>query len=169
MQRRRCPRSHHWSSRASWTSRSGWIRVLPHLLLLAGTRLTRKRWGWSPKRLTALLIRIWRLGRRIHFRKPRPIARRTGRRSRRRLSLLRTRTRVGPLRPRRSNCALKLVSLGVDIGRHGSRACAIGLAVPQELQPRLDVGVGRIQLSRSLIGIQSIIDLVIAALVLGCC
>lgn len=59
-----------------------------------------------------------------------------------------------------------LIRLRMDISGHGSSTSAISLAVTKKLQPGLDVRVGGIQLGRSLIGIQSIIDLVVAALIL---
>lgn len=54
----------------------------------------------------------------------------------------------------------------MDISWHGSRTGTVSLAVAEKLQPGLDVRIGRIQLGSSLIGIQCIINLVIAALIL---
>lgn len=54
----------------------------------------------------------------------------------------------------------------MDISWHRSRTGAVSLAVTKKLQPGLDVRIGRVQLGRSLIGIQCIINLVIAALIL---
>lgn len=167
VQWRRCSRSHHRTSRPCWTALPRGILVLSHLLLLARARLTRKRWrGWSPQRLTTLLIRIWRLRRRVHFRKPRPIAGWSRRRAWWRLGLLGTGSRVGPLRTWWPDGSLVLVCLGMDISWHRSRTGAVSLAVTKKLQPGLDVRIGRVQLGRSLIGIQCIINLVIAALIL---
>lgn len=81
--------------------------------------------------------------------------------------MLGTRSRVGPLRTWGSNGSLVLVCLGMDISWHGSRTGAVSLAVAEKLQASLDVRVGRIQLGRSLVGIQCIINLVVAALVLA--
>lgn len=53
----------------------------------------------------------------------------------------------------------------MDISWHGSRTGAVSLAIAEELQPGLDVRIGRIQLGRSLIGIQCIINLVVTALI----
>lgn len=81
------------------------------------------------------------------------------------LRLLGARARVGPVRTWRSNGTLLLVCLRMDVGRHGRRAGAVGLPIPQELEPGLDMGVGLVQLRSTLVSIQSIVDLVIAALV----
>lgn len=62
-----------------------------------------------------------------------------------------------------------LVCLGMDISWHGSRTSAVSLAVAEKLQPGLDVRVGRIQLGSSLVRIQCIINLVVAALILEEC
>lgn len=58
-----------------------------------------------------------------------------------------------------------LVLLRVDIGGHRSSTGAIVGAVSEKLKPCLDVGVAWIQLSSPLVGIQSIVNLVVAALV----
>lgn len=59
-----------------------------------------------------------------------------------------------------------LVCLGMDISWHRSRTGAVSLAVAEKLQSGLDVRVRRIQLGGSLIGIQRIVNLVVAALIL---
>lgn len=58
-----------------------------------------------------------------------------------------------------------LVCLRVDVGRHRRSTSTIGLSISQKLKPCLDMRVAGVQLSGALIGVQSIIDLVVAALV----
>lgn len=59
-----------------------------------------------------------------------------------------------------------LVCLGMNVGGHWGSTGAIGLAISQELKPRLDVRIRWVQFRRSLVGIQSIINLVVAAFIL---
>lgn len=68
----------------------------------------------------------------------------------------------------RSLWALSLVRLRMDVSRSGSRSArynAVRLASTKELQSSLDVRVLRVQLSSSLISIESVCDLVVATLV----
>lgn len=58
-----------------------------------------------------------------------------------------------------------LIRLWVDVGRHWRSASPIGLAIPEQLEPGLDVRVARVELGRSLVGVKRIVDLVVAALI----
>lgn len=74
-----------------------------------------------------------------------------------------------PLRARGTGHRGSLVRLRVDILRRRRRGLKLHtrvLTASQELQPRLDVLVGRIQLCGALVGIESIVSLVVARLVL---
>jgi len=128
-----------------WSPSDG-IRTLvgigPHLLLLPGAGLPGERRSRSSKRLTTLLIRVGWLRRRVDIRQPLPaISSRARRRSRRRLSLLRT--GAGPLGSWRPNCSRVLVGLRVHIGGHwgASGLDTASRTIPQELEPGLDVRI----------------------------
>lgn len=68
--------------------------------------------------------------------------------------------------PRRRLWSLSSIGLGVNVGRHSLRETSRGLTSPQKLKSGFDVRVGRIQLSSSLVRVQSIVNLIIARLVL---
>lgn len=60
------------------------------------------------------------------------------------------------------------MSVGMDVGRLGgiSQSPGAGTTTAQQLQPRLNVRVGRIKLGCPLVGVQRIVDLVVARLIL---
>lgn len=151
-----------------------WLRSVglskgPHLLLLPRAGLPRDRRGLSAKGITVgSSIGVWRLRRWVDVVDSSPASgpwHRPGCWTVWRLGLLRS--RASPLRAGRSNSALVLIGLRVHIRRHGRlRYLAICAAVAQELQPRLDMRVGWVQFSSTLIRIQRIADLVVAGFVL---
>lgn len=60
-----------------------------------------------------------------------------------------------------------LVCLRVNIGRYRSSTSAIVRPISEKLQPCLDVRVAWVQFSSPLVSVQSIIDLIVAALIQG--
>ena len=78
-------------------------------------------------------------------------------------------SRASPLR--RSGRACGLISLRVDIGRLRSRGrrTTVGTTRAEKLEASLDVRVARVKLCSTLVCVQSISDLVVAALVLYLC
>lgn len=68
--------------------------------------------------------------------------------------------------PRRRLRPLSSVRLGVNVSGYGLREASRRLAGPQKLKPGLDVRIGGVQLSGSLVRVQSVVDLIVARLVL---
>jgi hypothetical protein len=151
-----------------------WLRSVrlskrSHLLLLPWTRLTRDRRGLPAERIPiGSSIGIWRLWWWVDVVDPSPTGgprHRARRRTVWRLRLLGS--RASPLRTRRSDSALVLICLRMHVGGHGRlRNLAIGTAVTQQLQPGLDMRVGWVEFSSTLVCIQRIADLVVARLIL---
>lgn len=149
------------------------LRVRSQLLFLLRAGLSLTGWGLATKGLTLASVRVSRLRRRVDLRNPAVPGIRAGALCgavEHRLRLLRwlrrwCRPRSRPLGPRRAS---SLVRLGVDVSRHRRLRWrgAVRLSAPEQLQPRLDVGVSRIKLSSTLVRIKGIRDLVIARLVL---
>lgn len=141
----------------------------PHLVLRPRAWLTCNGRGLPAERIPfRSSIRVWRLWRRVDIGDPSPAVgsghwARAGA-----VWLLRLLwSRAGPLRTRRSNSSLILVGLRVHIGRRWRlRWLTIGTAVTQQLQPGLDMRVGRVKFSSTLVCIQRIADLVVATFVL---
>jgi hypothetical protein len=77
--------------------------------------------------------------------------------------------RVSPLRSWRTNCPSCLVRLRMDVLRKWSTGLhreSVGLAAAEELKASFDVHVLGIELGGSLVGIQGIVDLVVARFIL---
>jgi hypothetical protein len=120
----------------------------------------------------ALLIRIERLGRQARIsnlsQRAIPTSRTKSRwsRSLRRLSRLRT-----PLRSGRAMDRGWLIRLRVNVLRYRSVALVRGtcwsLTVLKELQTSLDVDIGRVEISRTLVRVQCVGSLIVARLVQG--
>jgi hypothetical protein len=143
---------------------------LAHLLLLLGAGLAlQRRSGASTEGLSTSLIGVGRLRWRVNVGEPAypgvSGVRSDGRRTRS-WGLL---SRASPLR--RSGRACGLISLRVDIGRLRSRGrrATVGTTRAEKLEASLDVRVARVKLCSTLVCVQSISDLVVAALVLCLC
>ena len=143
------------------------LLAILHHLLLPRTDLP-GRWGRSDG--LTLIVRVWGLRlrlRMLNFRQTStPIL---GGTSRSRAWSLRhwRRTRCAPLRAWRSSNASCLVQLGVHILRNWCAMHACGLSITTEqLESSLDVDIGRIKVSCSLVGIQRICGLIVTRLVL---
>ena len=143
---------------------------LAHLLLLLGAGLAlQRRSGASTEGLSTSLIGVGRLRWRVNVGEPAypgvSGVRSDGRRTRS-WGLL---SRASPLR--RSGRACGLISLRVDIGRLRSRGrrTTVGTTRAEKLEASLDVRVARVKLCSTLVCVQSISDLVVAALVLYLC
>lgn len=154
-------------SASSRRSRSIDIVVrLAHLLLLLRTRLSlQRRSGTSSERLTARLVRVGGLRRGVDVGEAASpvlsgsLGRRRGARSRGLLS------RASPLRSDRTR---GLISLRVHIGGLGSGrwGTSISATRTEELKASLDVWVAGVEFGSTLVSIQRICDLVVAALIL---
>ena len=124
------------------------VQIGPHLVLLLGAGRSLTGGSWPTKGFAVGGVWIPRLRGRIDIRNPasprvRPRARSTAVEH----GLRRLRgcsgARPSPLRPRRTNGAGGLIGLGMNVGGHRClpRRGAIGLAVSEQLQPRLDVRI----------------------------
>jgi hypothetical protein len=147
--------------------------LLAHLLLLPWAGLPLERWRRgrgvlrSPVRLPTLLVGVGRLGRWVHITTMTPAIGGWPSRGTRwgwRRLLLWLVTRTGPLGSWRSAS----VSIRVNIRGLGNTGLRPGASatVSQEVEPGLDMRVVLVKISRPLVCVQSIVDLVVARLVL---
>lgn len=151
-----------------WPRPCTFLAIVPHgrgTLLLPRAGLARRRGRGASKGLSLLLIRIWGLRGRVHSRKPRPVVRTSERR--RSVWLLRWLWTLRAV-PLRSRWTRSLVRLGMDVGRHRSAwgARTIALTSPQQVETGFDVRVAGVQLGCPLVGVESVVNLVVAGLIL---
>jgi len=143
---------------------------LAHLLLLLGAGLAlQRRSRASTEGLSTSLIGVGRLRWRVNVGEPAYPGVSGVRSDRGRTRSWGLLSRASPLR--RSGRACGLISLRVDIGRLRSRGrrATVGTTRAEKLETSLDVRVARVKLCSTLVCVQSISDLVVAALVLRLC